>query len=388
MKRVSVIDIIIECKGRIRLLLLVLTGLFTYAQAQVGEDPYLMLNEDGSVTFRYEDTVAKSMKVICDCKLRRQTSNVKKENYHAVRMVRDSSGWWSYTTPPLAPEVYTYQFERNGSVRFPDPSNQDSIRVRRDKMSVFIIAGTPQTDLYLDDTLYGRLDTLVFHSVNEEKPRSVLVYTPPQYDENQEAYPVLYLLHGLNGNALSWNERGRATQILDHLIVQRKAKPMILVMPDANPVCLVAQKEDVSLMKNILLYPAWKRRELEKCFPEMDAFLSGKYRFSTKEGSRAVAGLSAGAKQAANLANMYCGTFSSVGMFSPVVGHQQVPDSCYAKYWIGGGTGDMFHHRINKFRKCLQRNHIYYTMYNSRGGHTWRNWRAYFTDYVQTLFWN
>ena len=388
MKRVSVIDILSECKSKIQLLMLVLIGPFMYVQAQVGETPNLVRNEDGSVTFRYEDAKALSMKIICDCELRRKTTTVQKENYHSAKMVRDSSGWWTYTTPPLVPEVYTYQFERNGITRFPDPENPDSLRVHNAKMSGFIIAGTPQTDLYIVDTLHGRLDTLVFQSVNEEKPRRVVVYTPPQYSENQEEYPVLYLLHGLNGNELAWNERGRATQILDNLIVQKKAKPMIMVMPDANPVCLIAQKEDIGLGKNILLYPTWKRREFEKCYPEMDTFLMEKYRFSTREGSRAVAGLSAGGKQAANLANMYCGTFSSVGMFSPVVGHRQVPDSCYTRYWIGGGTGDPFHRRINKFRKRIQRSHVYYTMYNSCGGHTWRNWRVYFTDYVQTLFWN
>ena len=356
-------------------------------QAQELFSSNLVRNQDGSVTFRLEDSTAKSMKVICDCKLHRQTMTVKKENYHSVKMERDSNGLWTYTTPPLAPEVYTYQFERNGISRFPDPANPDSIRVRCDKMSVFIIGGTPQTDLYAHDTLYGRVDTLVFQSANETKPRRILVYTPPQYSDSQQDFPVLYLLHGLNGNETSWNDRGLATQILDTLIVAGKAKPMIMVMPDANPVCLISQNEEVGLAKNVLLYPTWNRREFEKCFPEMDTFLSVKYRFSTLSGCRAVAGLSAGAKQSANLANMYCGSFTSVGMFSPVVGIRQVPDSCYTKYWIGGGTGDLFHYRINSFRRRLQRNHIYYTMYNSKGGHTWRNWRVYFTDYVQTLFW-
>jgi enterochelin esterase family protein len=71
-----------------------------------------------------------------------------------------------------------------------------------------------------------------------------------------------------------------------------------------------------------------------------------------------------------------------------VVGGKQLPNNNYAYYWIGGGTADFFHHRINKFRKRMQRKHILYTMYNTKGGHTWRNWRVYFTEYAQTLFWN
>ena len=369
------------------LLLILMVLSLSFAQAQESPSPNVVKNEDGSVTFRFESPAAKSVKVICDCKLHRKVLTVKKENYHSVKMTRDSSGRWSYTTPPLAPEVYTYRFESD-KTRFPDPANPDSIRVRRDKMSVFVIGGTPQADLYINDSLRGRVDTVVFKSRNETKMRRLLVYTPPQYIDNQDSFPVLYLLHGLNGDENSWSDRGRAVQILDNLIAMRKAKPMILVMPDVNPQRLISENGEIGLGKNVLLYPEWGKREFEKCFPEIDTFLSGKYRLSAQPGSRAVAGLSAGGKQAANLADMYCGTFSSVGMFSPVVGIRQVPDSCYTKYWIGGGTGDLFHRRINKFRKRLQRNHIYYTMYNSRGGHTWRNWRVYFTDYVQTLFWN
>lgn len=347
----------------------------------------LTINPDRTVVFRYADSTAFSVKLFCDGELKKETKTILTENYHSVRMTKDSDGIWTYTTPPMAPEVYTYQFERNGK-RICDPTNPDSVRVHDERRSVFIIGGTPQTDMYLWDPLHGRLDTVEFQSSNEEKIRKIIVYTPPQYAESGQDYPVLYLLHGLNGNETAWMDRGRAAQVLDNLIVERRAKPMIMVMPDANPVSLIAQKENIGLLKNIFLYPAWNDLEFEHCYPEMDAYLSGLYRFSQKQGSRAVAGLSAGAKQSANLANMYDSTFSSIGLFSPVVGGKQLPNNNYAYYWIGGGTADFFHHRINKFRKRMQRKHILYTMYNTKGGHTWRNWRVYFTEYAQTLFWN
>lgn len=377
---------VVKFSTRIWVLLFLLLSLSS-GQAQDIQRDTILFNTDGSVTFQYRGPETKSVKVRCDCKLRREKTIIKKENYHSVKMVRDSSGRWTYTTPPLAQEVYTYQFESDGA-RFPDPSNPDSIRVRTEQMSVFTVGGSPQTDLYTCYPLRGRMDTLEFKSRNEAKARRLIVYLPPEYADSTQDFPVLYLLHGLNGDEKSWNERGRAVQILDNLIAMRKAKPMILVMPNANPQCLISEKKDIGLGKNIMLYPTWGRREFERQFSEMDSFLCSRYRLLSQPGSRAVAGLSAGGKQAANLAVMYCGTFSSVGMFSPVVGHRQIPDSCYTKYWIGGGTGDLFHRRINKFRRRLQRNHIYYTMYNSKGGHTWRNWRVYFTDYVQTLFWN
>lgn len=345
----------------------------------------ILLHPDRSVTFQYKNPDVKSVKVYCDCKLRKETPTIRRENYHSAKMSKDSSGIWTYTTPPLPSEVYTYHFGSD-TRRFPDPNNPDSIRVQSKKMSVFILNGTPQTDLYVCNPMQGKMDTLVFQSAYEEKPRRVIVYTPPHYSESV-SYPVLYLLHGLNGNETAWNDRGRAAQTLDNLISQNKAKPMILVMPDANPVCLISQKEEVGLFKNIMLYSSWNKMEFEKCYPEIDSFLSERYSFSARPGHRAVAGLSAGAKQSANLANLYDSTFSSIGMFSPVVGKKQLPQSTFSQYWISGGTCDLFHFRINKFCKKMQRKHVPYTMYSSAGGHTWRNWRVYFSEYVQTLFW-
>ncbi len=367
----------------ILIILLILS--LTCGNAQEPPRDSILLHPDGSVTFLYQNPDAKSVKVYCDCKLRKETPIIRTENYHSAKMSKDSSGFWAYTTPPLPPEVYTYQFGSDKR-RFPDPTNPDSIRVSRKKMSVFTVGGTPQTDLYVSNPMRGKMDTLEFQSAHEEKTRRVIVYTPPHYSESF-SYPVLYLLHGLNGNETAWNDRGRAAQILDNLIAQGKAMPMILVMPDANPVCLVSQNESVSLFKNILLYPKWAAMEFEKCYPEMDSLLSSRYRFSTRAGCRAVAGLSAGAKQSANLANLYDSTFSSVGLFSPVVGKKQLPKNTFSQYWISSGTGDLFRLQINKFCKKMQRKHVPYTMYSSAGGHTWRNWRVYFSEYVQTLFW-
>ena len=373
-------------KASNKILLLFILSMLTFPSfGQEGRFGNAQVKADGSTTFYFEDSTATNVKIICDCRLRRETSTILKENYHKAKMQKDSTGVWTYTTPPLAPEVYTYMFEADGKLKH-DPKNPDSIRVRCDKMSSFIVNGTSQTQLYTSYPLHGRVDTVVFDNPTGKKSRGLLVYLPPQYSENQQDYPVLYMLHGLNGNEYSWTERGRAVDILDNLITQGKAKPMIMVLPDANPEVLIAQKQNVGLFKNILLYPTWNDLEFEKCFPSLDSFLCKKYRISSRPGDRAVAGLSAGGKQSANLVNMYDSTFSAVGLFSPVVGKKQLPQNTFAKYWIGGGSGDFFHHRINKFRKIMQRKHIPYTMYNSVGGHTWRNWRIYFTEFSQTLF--
>ena len=343
------------------------------------------IHQDGSVTFRYHDTTAKKVKLLCDCDLRRIETIVKSEGAHKIKMLKDSMGWWSFTTPPLAPEVYTYQFitEKGWSL---DPANPDSVRVYSQKRSFFVARGNSQADLYVRDVMQGKLDTLVLHRKSEGKSRRILVYTPPQYAESSDSYPVLYLLHGLNGNETAWMDRGQAAQILENLILQQKAKPMILVMPDANPECFVGQDEHIILLKNILHFSQWSNQEFERCYPEMEAFLKEKYRFAEYQGSRAVAGLSAGAKQSANLANMCDSTFSAVGLFSPVIGKQQLPVSHFSEYWISGGSGDILHPQMTAFCRKLKREGVKYSARTTIGGHTWRNWRVYFSEFVQGIF--
>ena len=353
--------------------------------AQVSKFGNSSVHQDGSVTFRYHDTTAKKVKLLCDCDLRRIETVVKTEGAHKIKMLKDSMGWWSFTTPPLAPEVYTYQFitEKGWSL---DPANPDSVRVYSQKRSFFVVRGNSQAELYVRDVMLGKLDTIVLQRNTEGKSRKMLVYTPPQYAESSDSFPVLYLLHGLNGNETAWMDRGQAAQILENLILQQKAKPMILVIPDANPECFVGQDEHISLLKNILHFSQWSNQEFERCFPEMEAFLKEKYRFAEYQGSRAVAGLSAGAKQSANLANMFDSTFSAVGLFSPVIGKEQLPVSHFSEYWISGGSGDILHPQMAAFCRKLKREGVEYTAHTTIGGHTWRNWRVYFSEFVQGIF--
>lgn len=358
-------------------------SLGTFAQDSLSKT--IVINENGTVTFNYDNPNAKKVKILCDCRLHHKTSQIKRENYHVAKMKRQVDGTWSYTTPPLCSEIYTYQFNVDGK-NIPDPTNADSVRVRTEKLSVFIIANDAQTKLYVTDSLKGHVDTVTFHNSKGGKDRNIIVYTPPQYDiDTNIYYPAFYLLHGLNGNETAWQDRGRAINVLDNLITSKRATPMILVMPDANPECLIAQKDKVGLFKNIMLYPSWNKLEFERIFLDIDTFLSNRYRLTDAHGGRIVAGLSAGAKQSANLANMYDSTFKYVGLFSPVVKRKHLPKDRFSYYWIGGGTGDLFHWQINGFRKKMQRKHITYTMYNSIGGHTWRNWRVYLSEFIQVI---
>ncbi len=369
--------------GRIRNKLIALFLLFPiWLNAQAPEG--VRYNADRSVTFFYNNSEVRWVKVQCDCALQREKKVVKTESLRSARMRKEDDGRWSYTTPPLAPELYTYCFHVKGHA-FPDPANPDSIRVGKGKRSVFVVTGSPQADLYATtDTLYGRVDTMAFTIPESGLVRKVLVYTPPGYAPDT-SWPVLYLLHGLNGNERAWENRAHVVQVLDKLIRQNRAISMVMVMPDANPNRLVGQDENVGLFKNLLLYSTWSKREFEQCFSILDSCVSARYNISRNPEQRAAAGLSAGAKQSANLAKMYR-SFHWIGLFSPVVSRKQIPDNGDTKVRISAGKSDIFYPNAACFRKKLQRRQIPNIYHQTTGGHTWINWRQYFTEFVQIVF--
>ena len=365
------------------IILFLLFPAFLPAQTPPVNSP--VYNEDGSVTFVLQKPESHRVKVYCDCALRDRKFNVNRENMHSAKMARGRNGIFTYTTPPLDPEVYTYQFKSRRQ-RLIDPANADSIRISNGKRSVFIISGSYLIDLCLSDSLHGKTELCNYVDAVSGKTRCILVYLPPQYDSTERTYPVLYLLHGIDGNEQSWRERGRAIQLVDKLIQQGKAEPMIVVMPDANPKKLIGQNEQVSLMKNLIHYHSWFHYDFERTFPKMDSFLSTRYRLSSDMNRRAVSGLSAGSTQSVTLAKMYEDNFKYVGLFSPIVHRKQLPSSRNTIYWIGSGKTDIFHLQSKKFVKRIHQRQIPYLYYETPGGHTWRNWRLYLSEFLQFIF--
>lgn len=363
--------------------------LFLWFPVLVGAQPaatgFPTHNEDGSVTFALHSPESRSVRLYCDCALRNNKYNIQRDNLKSVRMNADGNGIFTYTTPPLAPEVYTYQFKTQGQKRV-DPCNADSIRVSNGKRSVFVVPGSELMDLCVADSLSGRTELCEFWDSACGKVRRMLLYLPPECDNAGQAYPVLYLLHGLDGNEQAWHDRGRVIQMVDNLIRQGKAEPMIVVMPDANPQGLVGQDENVSLMQNLLHYTTWFQQDFERVFPQMDSFLSARYPISSDMKLRAVAGLSAGASQSAVLANMYENEFQYVGLFSPIVHRKQLPIHLNTVYWIGTGKTDIFHPQSKRFVKKLRQQQIPHLYYETAGGHVWRNWRLYLSEFLQFIF--
>jgi len=99
-----------------------------------------------------------------------------------------------------------------------------------------------------------------------------------------------------------------------------------------------------------------------------------------------VAGLSAGATQSIVLANMYKDNFRYAGLFSPIVHRRQLPDTRNTIYWIGTGKTDIFHSQSRRFVRKLQQREIPYLFFETEGGHVWRNWRLYLSEFLQYVF--
>ncbi len=118
----------------------------------------------------------------------------------------------------------------------------------------------------------------------------------------------------------------------------------------------------------------------------MDSFLSARYSISSDMELRAVAGLSAGASQSAVLANMYENEFQYVGLFSVIVHRKQLPSQRNTIYWIGTGKTDIFHPQSKRFVRRLQRQQVPHLYFESSGGHVWRNWRLYLSEFLQFIF--
>jgi enterochelin esterase-like enzyme len=149
-----------------------------------------------------------------------------------VAMTKDNSGVWTITTAPLQPELWAYTFSVDG-VRSLDPRNYNVARDGVGFMNTVLVPGDFSAMLQPKAVPHGSMKAMWFQSTEMKAARRMFVYTPPGYEEGTEKYPVLYLLHGSGGDEDAWPTMGIANIIMDNVIALGKAKPMIVVMPNA-----------------------------------------------------------------------------------------------------------------------------------------------------------
>ncbi len=177
---------------------------------------------DGRVTFRLNAPKAAAVMVNGDW-----------PNGRGLAMTKDDSGVWSVTTAPLAPEIWTYTFSVDG-VSMLDAGNYHVVRDGTRYLNSVLVPG-PASALYQTGKMpHGTVAAAWYPSTALQTGRRMLVYTPPGYEGSSTRYPVLYLFHGGGGDEEAWNDMGSASVIMDNLIAQGKAKPMIVVMPNGN----------------------------------------------------------------------------------------------------------------------------------------------------------
>ena len=374
----------------------------THSQAQQnlfgGQDiKSAVVNDNQTVTFRFIAPHAKSVQVAGDF------VDIVAENpiggivgTGLVNMTKETDSLWTYTSRPLKSELYSYLFVVDG-VATVDLNNVHVYRDFATISNVFII-GNGQADYYkVNDIPHGTLSHHWYDSKLLGKDRRVNIYTPPGYESSpNKRYPVLYLLHGSGGDEDEWVIFGRAVQIIDNLIHQGKAEPMILVMPNGH-VHLEAAPGESSWgyykpehFRN-LTSPA----TFEECFPEIIAFVDNNYRTLANKEKRAIAGLSMGGGHSMRISLKYENTFDYVGLFSAAGSIRTDEDTAALKkqfdngiklYWMGIGNKDFLFDSCVQYRAKLDQMGLKYTYLETDDGHVWKNWRIYLSVFAPLLF--
>ena len=307
-------------------------------------------------------------------------------------LARDTGGIWSVTINAPEPEIYTYNFIVDG-VSVSDAANIFVQRDGRRFLSILLIDG-PLTANYREANKRGNLDHVWYNSPTIGTTRRMFVYTPYGYNTSRQRYPVLYLLHGGGGDEDAWSNMGRACQILDNLIEQGKAVPMIVVMPNGNPGQQAAQT--LLLPENTFDRndPAFANLYIHSLVKDIVPYIQSNYRVNANANNRAIAGLSMGAGHTMAATNAYPGFFSYILPLSNGIqenedvdaAYQAIKKAKYKLYWVACGTDDFLWERAKNLDAALTRNGLEHTFYVTDGGHTWANWRKYLNTFAPLLF--
>src|SRR6266545_2575002 len=331
---------------------------------------------DRRVTFRVRAPKASEVSLFGDWMM----PNTKQD------MTRDEQGVWSATLGPLEPGLAIYTFTVDG-VTTPDPVNP-RIKLRaRTSASLVDVPGHPPELWEARDVRHGAVEVNWEKSKVTGDTRSYYVYTPPGYDPGRSTrYPVLYLLHGNNDTASGWTDVGKANFILDNLLAEKKAVPMIIVMPWGHAVPYAGSQSNNTA--------TFERYLIEEVMPQVER----KYRVARGRENRAIVGLSMGGGHALQIGLNHLELFSAVAAFSSAVpGNFESrfqpllddPDGTNKKLkqlWIGCGRQDPAFERNQKLSELLTAHKVRNTFYPTEGLHNFAVWRRYLAEVAPLLF--
>lgn len=338
------------------------------------------VNSDNTVVFRLYAPAAKEVKL---------STQFQKGN---AAMTKDSAGVWQVTLGPAKPDMYPYNFIVDG-MSVADPRNSAIFPNEGFQSSIVEITGSTPLVHTVQNVPHGTVSYRYYNSP-ELGTRPVVIYTPPGYEkETAKKYPVLYLLHGTTDTEETWTKVGRANIILDNLIAQGKAVPMIVVMPYGRAFPTISKSS--GSLRN------WDNlQEIKKDFlGQLIPFVEQNYRVKADNDSRAIAGFSGGGGTSLFLGLNNPDLFRSVIGFAPgmlkeefdrnnavAFANPSVTNQRLKLFWIGVGKEDMLYPVINDYLKVLDEKGIKHETFFSEGGHTWMNCKLFLSTVAQKLF--
>ncbi|MDQ3009984.1 MAG: alpha/beta hydrolase-fold protein [Acidobacteriota bacterium] len=338
------------------------------------------VHPDGKVTFRIRAAKANEVTLFGDW--------MPPGSKHP--MTKDADGVWSTTVGSIEATIHLYSFTVDG-VTMADPVNP-RIKLRQRTSASLVEIPSKGAPWEVRDVPHGSVEVNWQRTaVINGETRQVFVYLPPGYEKNpKQRYPVLYLLHGSGDTAESWTQVGATNLILDNLIAEKKAKPMIVVMPLGHAVPFGSPREIAS--KNVPLMEEYMLKEL---MPWAEA----KYRIAPGRQNRALAGLSMGGGQTFNIGFRHLDLFSALGVFSSVPGadfatrFKTLLDDAKGTnaklnvFWYANGDKDPVFQRAKETSDLLNKHQIRHTFRVVENGlHTWPVWRQCLSEFAPLLF--
>jgi len=332
-------------------------------------------------------------------------------------LTKDAAGIWSVTIGPLAPDIYTYAFNVDGAIAL-DPRNSNTKLGYGifNSASVVQVPGDGPQFYDAKPVPHGEVRVRPYESKALGMTRTMWVYTPPDYDTGKD-YPVLYLLHGAGDVESGWVLIGRANLILDNLIAEKKAKPMVVVMPLGHAIQSFWTGPAKTLpdttgkayaeggldgVLTLMMSGDGKgglgptgRDLIDDVMPAVEKA----YKVSRKAEDRAIAGLSMGGGQTVNIAFNRPELFRYVAIMSAAVTGRA--DQIYSAFlanaadvntrfklfWIGVGDDDTLTGSGDQaFAHVLTKRGITHTFRVTEGRHEWTVWRHHLNEVAPLLF--
>lgn len=364
-------------------LIIICTCSFNLIYAQLMEGPEI--SSDRRVSLRINAPEAYEVKVI-------NLSDSAALGAKEYDMHKNSHGVWEITTKPCRPGLHYYELSIDGA-RVSDP--ESPAYFGWGKWTSCVEIPDPSLNFYLPrEVPHGDVRTHWYFSKTTQSFRKCLVYLPPGYDQHSSTrYPVLYLQHGAGESELGWTMQGKANFILDNLIAENKARPMIIVMDNGYAPAPEAEN---------LVRPRGADNRFENLVTnELVPMIDQEFRTLADPANRAIAGLSMGAGQALTIGLAHPEMFASIGAFSGGAwGGNFNPDTSFngifkdAKkfnhdhrlLFIGCGTLDGGYERLKVMHNKLDQHGIPNIWSEPYGSHEWQVWRKHLHEFAQLLF--